>query len=440
MCSSDLAMVQGWMAHLGPTTAAELADRLGLAEADVDAALLRLEASGAVLRGRFRSLGPQARGTEWCDRRLLARIHKLTLGRLRREIAPVTAAQFMDWLLRWQHVAPGTQTAGERGALEVLQQLQGFETAANAWEPHLLARRIAKYDSRMLDELCLTGAAGWGRLSPHPATIGGTPESGRRVIPTSVAPITFFIRDDADWMTAPSADEAAVGASLSPAANDVRDFLRKTGASFFADIVRGTRRLKAEVETALWELVAAGLLTADGFDNLRALIDPRRRAGQGSGRASRPRHSAGRWALLHAVEAADRARVLESTCWMLLRRYGVVFRELLTRETNLPKWRELLITFRRLEDRGEIRGGRFVNGFIGEQFALPVSVGSLRAARHAAPSPNTIVVSAADPLNLVGILVPGERVAANSGKFVAFRNGVGVPAESPFLTDRAAGA
>ena len=400
-----LATVQGWMTHTGPVTVPELAARLGLDDADVDQAVLTLEASGSVLRGKFkdaadiRSPGPLGPGLQWCDRRLLARIHRLTLGRLRREIAPVTAAQFMRWLLRWQHIAPGTQVTGDRGALEVVRQLQGFETSANAWEPHLLTRRILGYDPKMVDDLCMTGAVGWGRLSPHPATLEDSADTGRRVIPTSVAPITFFVRDDAEWM-APRRVQSrdAEPRGLGAPARDVLALLQRSGASFFADVVRGTGRLKAEVEAALWELVAAGLVTADGFDNLRALIDPRRRAGQGSGRATRPRHSGGRWALLHVDGAPDnRDAALHSTCWMLLRRYGVVFRELLVRETLLPTWRELLHTLRRLEDRGEVRGGRFVNGFIGEQFALPVAVESLRAGRPFAPSDEMVTVSAADP-------------------------------------------
>jgi ATP-dependent Lhr-like helicase len=207
----------------------------------------------------------------------------------------------------------------------------------------------------------------------------------------------------------------------------VLEFLRQRGASFFADIVRGTGKLKSEVETALWELVAGGLVTADGFDNLRSLIDPKRRAGQGSGRSARPRHSTGRWALLHTDEAVERNRAVEATCWMLLKRYGVVFRDLLARETNLPKWRELQMAFRRLEDRGEIRGGRFVDGFLGEQFALPVAVESLRATRNLKATGEVIALSAADPLNLVGILVPGDRVPSISGRKVEFRDGVAVP-------------
>jgi len=420
-----LAMLTGWMTHSGPITATALADVLGLAATDVEKSLLRLESSGAILRGKFTD--PASTETEWCERRLLARIHRLTLGQLRKQIASVTPAQFMSWLFRWQHLAPSTQLLGERGLLEALQQLQGFEAPANSWERQILARRVADYEPKLLDQLCLTGAVGWGRLSPHPATLESPVEGRRRVVPTSVAPITFFVREDADWMTPRRPAEATDALGLSPDAIAVLQFLRQRGASFFADIVRGTAKLKSEVETALWELVAAGVLTADGFDNLRALIDPKRRSGHGSGRTSRPRHSAGRWSLLYPGEDVDRNAALEAICRMLLRRYGIVFREVLTRESILPKWREVLITLRRLEDRGEIRGGRFVNGFLGEQFALPIAVESLRAARNQQPSGETVTVSAADALNLVGILVPGERVAANSGRSVAFRDGVALP-------------
>jgi ATP-dependent Lhr-like helicase len=221
------------------------------------------------------------------------------------------------------------------------------------------------------------------------------------------------------------------GAGLSHGAQLVLELLRHRGASFFADIVRGTGKLKAEIETALWELVAAGLVTADGFDNLRSLIDPKRRAGQGSGRGTRPRNSSGRWALLHADAAVERARAVEAACWMLLRRYGIVIRDLLARESNLPPWRELLMAFRRLEDRGEIRGGRFVDGFLGEQFALPVAVESVRAMRSLPLSGESIILSAADPLNVVGILVPGERVPAISGRSVTYRDGVAVLGTDP---------
>ena len=447
-----LALVTGWVSHIGPTTAFQLGDLLGLPGAEVERALLRMEASGSVLRGQFtdktsRASRPrpheQEPEHEWCERRLLARIHRLTVATLRKQIEPVTSAQFMRWLLRWQHITPGSQVQGERATLDVLRQLQGFEIPASAWERHILGRRISNYDPKWLDQLCLTGAVGWGRLSPHPATLDDTSAGKRRVIPTSVAPITFFVREEADWMTPhrpPSHDEDSeptAARGLSEVARQVLDFLRQRGASFFADIVRGTGRLKAEVETGLWELVAGGLITADGFDNLRSLIDPKRRAGQGSGRTARPRHSTGRWALLYTDQAADRNRAVEATCWMLLKRYGIVFRDLLARETNLPKWRELQMAFRRLEDRGEIRGGRFVDGFLGEQFALPVAVESLRATRKVAKTGETIVLSAADPLNLVGILVPGERVPAISGRTVTFTDGAvlqtAVPQDSDSL-------
>jgi len=476
-----LALVRGWLSHAGPITAGDLGASVHVPADEVDQALLKIEASGAVLRGRFTGRNE----TEWCERRLLARIHRLTLGALRKEIEPVTAAQFMRWLLRWQHVAPGTQLLGERGTLEALQQLQGFEAPANVWEPQILARRVAGYEPNVLDQLCLTGVVGWGRLSPHPATLEDTiapaparllatvdtgrlspqpkadsscrlqqslqveigtslrptslgmtglsssPEPvrkarTRRAVPSSVAPITFFVREDADWMRPRHAGGEPQTRGLSPAAGEVLQFLRQRGASFFPDVVRGTSRLKSEVETGLWELVAAGLITADGFDNLRALIDPKRRSGQGRGRLMRPRHSSGRWCLLYPGDGAEHAKALEATCRMLLGRYGVVLREVVQRESILPRWRELLITFRRLEDRGEVRGGRFVSGFLGEQFALPVAVESLRATRKIQPSGELVTLSAADPLNLVGVIVPGERVPSVSTRFGTFRDGVAV--------------
>jgi ATP-dependent Lhr-like helicase len=391
-----------------------------------------MEASGSVLRGNFTGLaqGNEPGTIEWCDRRLLARIHHLTVATLRKQVEPVAAAQYMRWLLRWQHVAPQSQLSGERGLLEAVRQLQGFEIPANAWERHILAARVNNYDPAALDQLCLTGAVGWGRLSPHPATLEDSGEGRRRVVPTSVAPITFFVRDDSDWMQPRHGDdEQNFDRVLSEAARSVLEFLRRRGASFFADIVRGTERLKAEIETALWELVAAGMVTADGFENLRSLINPRRRNATGTPKLTRPRHTGGRWSLLYPGEGADRSKVVGATCWMLLRRYGVVFRETLARESNLPKWRELLIAFRRLEDRGEVRGGRFVNGFLGEQFALPEAVESLRAMRNLPASGEIVTISAADPLNLVGFIVPGERVAAISGKYVSFRDGVAIESQ-----------
>jgi len=514
-----LAAVQGWMAHLGPTTAREIGELIGVSAAEVEKALLRVEASGAVLRGKFRTqalkpvpidqfegsanaihfppvsassvstdepdLAPDTRTgvstphefasakpeIEWCERRLLARIHRLTVATLRKQIEPVTASQFMNWLLRWQHIAPGSQVRGEHGTLEVLRQLQGFEVPANTWERFVLGRRISDYEPAYLDQLCLAGVVGWGRLSPHPVMLesgasdanGVRPQSNevgpdgqssapvaarvRRVIPTRVAPIAFFVREESDWMTAnPSHTSDAQMSFLSPVARELHELMKQRGALFFPDMVRATGRLKAEVETGLWELVAVGLVTADGFENLRTLVAPKTSPSAtpgsagfrmaGAAKSRRPRHAAGRWSLLHedaaehsarAKSAAERDRSVESCCWMLLRRYGVVFRDLLARETNLPRWRELQIAFRRLEDRGEVRGGRFVDGFQGEQFALPVAVESLRANRKLPLNGERVVIAAADPLNLVGIVVPGERIPAISGRSVTFRDGAWEP-------------
>jgi ATP-dependent Lhr-like helicase len=438
-----LMMFKGWVMHLGPTSASALAHLLGVSVADAARTLLRMEASGSTLRGNFtgQAAGSEPETTEWCDRRLLARIHHLTVATLRKQVEPVTAAQFMRWLLRWQHLAPNSQTSGERGLLEVLRQLQGFEIPANAWEKQILRPRVNAYDPTTLDQLCLTGAVGWGRLSPHPATLEESGSGRRRVVPTSVAPITFFVREDSDWMQPRhAADTENEERVLSETAKVVANFLRQRGASFFADIVRGTGKLKAEIETALWELVAAGLVTADGFENLRSLINPARKSTPGAPKLAKLRHSTGRWSLLYAAEAPDRNKMLEAMCRMLLGRYGVVFREVLARESNLPKWRELLIMFRRLEDRGEVRGGRFVSGFLGEQFALPEAVESLRAMRNLPATGETLVVSAADPLNLIGFIVPGERVPAISGRYVKFRDGVAVDPEERNALLREAGA
>jgi ATP-dependent Lhr-like helicase len=408
-------IVQGWMESIGPVTATALAERLRLPEAQVSAALLRLEASGQVLRGRFT---PESSEEEWCDRRLLARIHRLTTTALRREIEPVATADFLRFLLQWQHVAPGSQMHGEAGLLEVLRQLSGFEAAGPAWERHLLPKRVADYKPEMLDRVCLTGMIAWGRLS-QPTT--------RLINLTSAAPVSLFPREDAAWLLG----EAGTPPPLSSIAEELRGSLAQRGASFFNDLVRATGHLPAEVEQGLWELVAAGLVTADGFDSLRALIDPRRRRAEGKERARRPRHSVGRWSLFNETAlGVERLRAgspewVERVARQLLHRYGVVFRDLLARESCAPPWRDLLIEYRRMELRGELRGGRFVGGFIGEQFALPMAVDALRAVRRNRDRDGQeIKVSATDPLNLVGILAPGPRIPAVPGQFVVFCDGV----------------
>ena len=449
--AAAVEVVRGWLESSGPRRARDLAETLAAPRAVIDGALARLEGEGQVLRGRFSPDGAPPGGAsgddgdaiEWCNRRVLARIHRLTLGRLRREIAPVTAADFVRFLARWQHVAPGARLHGAAGLLQVLRQLQGYETSAAAWESDVLARRVADYDPEMLDLLCLSGETTWGRLSPHPAfgaaapdadaagpassTPALRPRSRRRVRPTRVAPLTFFLREDAAWLAPPAGACAADRAALSHAGRAVLEQLEVRGASFLRDLVRATGRLASEVEEGLWELAAGGLVTADGFDNLRALIDPKRRRGEGRFRAARPRHAAGRWALLRP-EAAGAAETTaaatargEAFARQLLARWGVVFRDLIVREALAPPWRELLQALRRLEARGEVRGGRFVDGFLGEQFARPEAVESLRSVRRDPARPASgerLRVSAADPLNLVGIVVPGARVGALSGEAV----------------------
>lgn len=402
------AVVRGWMDSLGPVTVSSLAGRLAFPPDVVLAALLKLEAQGQVLQGRFRSTQGEP-GTEkemeWCNRRILARIHRATIGQLRREIEPVTALDFERFLQGWQHISPGTQLHGADGTLQIIRQLQGYEISAAAWESEILARRIAKYDPEFLDELCFSGEVMWARVSPHPAVA-----QNRRVRPTRIAPVTLLLREDAEWLMTRTSPVETSG--LSHPARDVLLALNQKGASFFLELVRQTGRLPSEVEDGLWELLAGGFVTGDGFDNLRALIDPKRRRGEGRGSQKRPRHSAGRWAVLSQTETAVAPEErIQRFARQLLIRWGVILRDLLARETLAPPWRDLLQALRTMEARGEIRGGRFISGFSGEQFARPEALDLLRAIRRR-PDANTIVgVSNADPLNLTGIILPGPRVS-----------------------------
>jgi ATP-dependent Lhr-like helicase len=356
---------------------------------------------------------------------------------LRREIEPVTTAEFMRFLLRWQHLEPGSQLHAVDGTLQVIQQLQGYEISAAAWEADVLPRRVARYDPAWLDRLTLSGEVVWGRLSPHPAfeRREAAAPAGTRVRPTRVAPLTLFLRDDAEWLVAAAGrrpgPDGELAAHLSHGARAVLAELERRGASFFAELQRATGRLPSEVEDAVWELVAAGLVTADGFENLRALVDPRRRRGEGRARHARPRHAAGRWALLAPVAGADedpsrREKSVEAFARQLLRRWGVVFRDLLARESLAPAWRDLLVVLRRMEARGEVRGGRFVSGFTGEQFARPEAIELLRAVRRAGAAGGEIDLSPADPLNLVGIVLPGPRASTLSGPRLRLRDGIPV--------------
>ncbi len=435
--------VQGWLQILGPTTANAFARHLALQSAEVFQAFLAMEMQGLLMRGTFEHPKPSAdHDIEWCERRILQRIHRRTLSTLRKQVEAVTPSVYMRWLLGWQHLAPQTQLGGEEGVLEALHQLEGFEAPAIEWERTLLPARVANYDPRWLDALCLSGAVGWGRISPHPAWFSGNQPIGdgvarpRRVIPTNAAPITFYVRESADWLPHALAqqcvEEPKLQQALSPEALQVRTLLQQRGACFSNDIQRILNLTRPQTQHALWELATAGLAAADGFDQLRTMMDPRRKSAITEVPGKRAtRSSAGRWSLLseelHAAPTAiEQARrtdaAIESAARMLLTRYGILFRDLLARESNAPKWRDLLGILRRLEARGEIRGGRFVSGFGGEQFALPAAVDSLRAARNR-DCLATIAVAAADPANLAGIIIPGERIPAIPGKQVIYRNG-----------------
>ncbi len=450
--SAASQLVQGWLQILGPTTATTLGALLTTDPATLYAALLAAEMQGLVMRGAFEASTPTAdHDIEWCDRRLLQRIHRLTLSTLRKRIEPVAPAAYMRWLLGWQHLAPNTQLTGEDGLLQALSQLEGFEAPAVEWERTLLPARVANYTPTHLDALCLSGAIGWGRISPHPAWSSGEGSAPRRVIPTIAAPITFFLRDSADWLPWALADscveEKNLAHALSPEAIRVRSELDRRGASFTADLQRNLALTKQQTQHALWELATAGLAAADGFDQLRALMDPKRKsaavepAPTSTRRRTAARTTAGRWSLLCADAAVPpdantpEARIarahlhetaMESSARTLLARYGILFRDLLTRESNAPKWRDLTPILRRLEARGEIRGGRFITGVSGEQYALPEAADSLRSSSQT--STDAIVeIAAADPTNLAGILLPGDRVPSTPGRRLRLRNGIVLP-------------
>jgi ATP-dependent Lhr-like helicase len=429
-----MEIVRGWMSVIGPVTAAELGERLGLPSARVESALVRLEADGQVMQGSF---SPGSSGGDWCDRGLLARIHRMTLGRLRKEIEAVSPADLVRFLLHWQHVHPGTQLHGRDGVLEVVRQLEGVELPGPAWEREVLPARVADYDPSDLEDLCLAGEVAWGRLRLASPTTDESTEPARerrRAAPTRSAPLAFVLRQDLDVLLEPAAADDP-GADLSATAAQVFDFLSARGASFLTDIARGVRRLPSEVEDALWELVASGLVTGDGIAGLRTLLlpeekrQPRRHLRALPGRRRSPRlMPVGRWALLrHGGESAlEATEVTDRKARMLLRRYGILLRELLARERHSPPWRTLLPSLRRMEARGEVRGGRFVEGLVGEQFALAEAVEALRATRRGRASGEIALVAAADPLNLVGIVVPGARISPYSGQVIAYRDGVAV--------------
>ena len=414
-------ILRGRMAALGPVTTRRLAEPLGLPIADAETALHALEHEGVVLRGSFTS---DAAGEEWCDRRLLARVHRYTLNRLRAEIEPVTPAAFMRFLFSWQHVAAPDRTAGPDGLRAVLTQLDGFELAAGTWERHVLPARVQGYDPSMLDLLCFSGEFGWGRLSsPSPGRAGTAPA------PVRATPVALFLREHESLWRALAPAGRSEGDS---AALRVFELLRQRGASFVHELASAADFPLDEVHRALAGLVAAGVVTSDGFGGLRAILSRNTSGPRRPDRFRSRKHSSsglgagGRWSIVvrPAGQGFSPADGIELQARVLLQRYGIVFRRLLTREPNAATWRELTMVLRRLEARGEIRGGRFVSGMSGEQFATPEAVAALRDARRAPLSGELITISAVDPLNLVGIVTGHERIAAVAGTRIVYRDGI----------------
>ncbi len=424
-------LVRGRTEVSGPQTLAEICEGLALPEGLVKSALVRLEGEGQVLRGFFR---PGAIEEEFCDRRILARIHRATISRLRREIEPVSEAVFMRFLLRWQHAELDRMVSGESGLVEAIEQLQGFEAAAGAWEAHLLKARVAGYEPSMLDDLCFGGEVVWGRMTQRHHAIE---QPISKVGLTRNGPITLGLRENLDWLLDPPPEDDS---GLGGAARDILHVLEKRGASFQPDIAKLSRRLPSEVKDGLWQLVAAGRVTADGFTPLRQVNNgplPAMRRRAHLRRRARNRPSTTRWSLLRPLDECDSAET--ERAFQLLRRYGVVFYEMLAREPMAPPWRELVRIYRRAEAQGKIRGGRFVSGHVGEQFALPEAIEMLRSTRRQEGSGRYIQVSACDPLNLVGIISPGTRVPATMGNLVVYQNGVAVASvEGGRLNERSA--
>jgi ATP-dependent Lhr-like helicase len=434
-----IEVVRGRLEGLGPTTAQAIAASLALPTSRIDAALAALQAEGFAMRGAFTP--DAAQPNEWCERRLLARIHRYTVKRLRAEIEPIEARDFLRFLFEWQRVTPTGRMEGPDAVGAILAQLEGFEAPAGAWETELLPSRISEYEPAWLDEQCLAGRFVWTRLAARRSD----PERG--AAPVRATPIVLLARRNLRlWTTlAGSADPAHLSAN----AQRIARYLATHGASFFDEVAPGSGLLPTQAEEALAELVALGLVNSDSFAGLRALLVPadRRKPAMGGRRRRRialfGMDAAGRWsrtarptpaaADVAAVPggddaAAERAladETVEHVVRTLLRRWGVLFWRLLAREADwLPPWRDLLMCCRRLAARGEIRGGRFVAGFSGEQYAAPEAITLLREARRKPHEGHHVSLSGADPLNLVGILTPGARLPSLSGNRLLYRDGV----------------
>jgi ATP-dependent Lhr-like helicase len=421
-------IVRARLTGFGPQTLPTIAGALGLPDSSVAIALTRLETEGYAMRGRFT---PDADAEQWCERHLLARIHRYTIKRLRREIEPVERQDFMRFLFDWQHLSPDSRRRGRDALPEIVAQLEGFEAAAGAWETELLPARVSDYFEPWLDELCRAGKIVWTRIAAPVRAAGG---------PVRTTPVVLLPRRDLSlWNALPDPDGPP---QMSARAERVHAALLRDGAMFFDELLADTRLLPTELEEAIGELVSTGLVNADSFAGLRALLLPAAKRAKLARRRRRSASSpsgmdeAGRWSLVRRssgtpVVSARKPRTspetLEHIALVLLRRYGVVFWRLLEREAAwLPSWRELLPVFHRLEARGDIRGGRFVAGLAGEQFALPEAIPVLREVRRRPLDGALVCLCGVDPLNLSGTLLPGEKIPALTGNRVVFRDGVPV--------------
>ena len=411
-------IIQSRMEGLGPITANNVASPLGLSESSIETTLLHLQQQGSIVQGHF---SPDQQDMEWCERGLLARIHRYTLKQLRSEIEPVSPADFMRFLFHWQGL--DVPREGEAALKSVIQQLEGFNLPAVAWEQAILPRRLKPYFSSELDQLCIAGEIIWLRLN----SVSKNQEKTRNPVGKSTN-ISLLPRAHLPYWRNFSPPPIQDELTLTSSAQKVIETLKTWGASFFQELLTETGLLKSQLQTALGELIAHGLITADSFQGLRHIILPqavqqRRRK---RSRIQDPLTSAGRWSLLRPAPKADENHqaAIEHIAHILLKRYGVVFRAILLREENIPSWRELLYVYRRMEARGELRGGRFIQGFAGEHYALPEAVSTLRKIRKQPAQGELLNISAADPLNLCGIITPGEKVSALAKNRILFRDGI----------------
>jgi ATP-dependent Lhr-like helicase len=382
-------IVLGRLEALGPVAEDDPRIAPGEPEAStVNATLLELEREGTVVRTRLDGRAM------WCERRLLARIHRYTLDKLRREIEPVSASEFLQFLACWQHVDQEYRLEGPRGVGDVLRQLAGVEVPAVAWDATILPRRVRDYRREWLDDLTLSGEFAWGRLW------GGGASAIR------VTPLSFVAREELEsWL---GLTEPPPNDRLGGGARDLLEALSARGAMFPQELQKAANLPLAFVETGLADLVAHGMATCDSFAALRQMITP-------PSRRRRPVRSVGRWSRFRTDPPPAPPDGFAAR--QLLRRTGVVFRRTLQRERLPVTWSSLVRVYRRMELRGEVRGGRFVAGFSGEQFALPEAVEMLRRLRRDGTR-QPIAVASADPLNFQGILTPEERVAPSARRQV----------------------